>query len=57
LVALAGVAAPIALESRYRQLLRALVRLRRSRRGRWSLALGYGLVALALALLTVLWGT
>ena len=53
LAALAVVAAPIALESRYRMLLSALVRLRRSRRGRWSLALGYGLVALALALLTV----
>jgi hypothetical protein len=53
LVALAGVAAPIVLESRYRLLLRSLVRLRRSRRGRWSLGLGYGLVALALALLTV----
>ena len=53
LAALAVVAAPIALESRYRMLLSALVRLRRSRRGRWSLALGYGLVAVALALLTV----
>jgi uncharacterized membrane protein YbhN (UPF0104 family) len=53
LAALAEVAAPIALESRYRMLLRALVRLRRSRRGRLGLALGYGLVAVALALLTV----
>jgi uncharacterized membrane protein YbhN (UPF0104 family) len=53
LVVLAGVAAPIVLESRYRLLLRSLVRLRRSRRGRWGLGLGYGLVAVALALLTV----
>ena len=53
LVALAEVAAPIALESRYRMLLRALMRLRRSRRGRWGLGLGYGLVTVALALLTV----
>ena len=53
LVALAEAAAPIALESRYRMLLRALMRLRRSRRGRWGLGLGYGLVTVALALLTV----
>ena len=53
LVVLAGVAAPIVLESRYRLLLKSLVRLRRSRRGRWSLGLGYGLVAVVLALLTV----
>ena len=53
LVVLAGVAAPIVLESRYRLLLKSLVRLRRSRRGRWGLGLGYGLVAVALALLTV----
>jgi hypothetical protein len=53
LIALAAVAAPIALESRYRVLLRALVRLQRSRTGRWGLGLGYGLVTLALALLTV----
>jgi uncharacterized membrane protein YbhN (UPF0104 family) len=52
LVVLAGVAAPIVLESRYRLLLTSLVRLRRSRRGRWGLGLGYGLVAVALALLT-----
>lgn len=50
---MAVAAAPIALENRYRLLLRALVRLRRSRRGRWSFGLGYGLVAVALALLTV----
>jgi len=51
-VVLAGVAAPIVLESRYRLLLRSLVRLRRSRRGRWGLGLGYGVVAVVLALLT-----
>jgi uncharacterized membrane protein YbhN (UPF0104 family) len=53
LVVLAGVAAPIVLESRYRLLLRSLIRLRRSRRGRWGLGLGYGVVAIGLALLTV----
>jgi uncharacterized membrane protein YbhN (UPF0104 family) len=53
LVVLAGVAAPIVLESRYRLLLKSLVRLRRSRSGRWGLGLGYGLVAVVLALLTV----
>jgi len=53
LVVLAVVASPIVLESRYRLLLRALVRLRRSRRGRWGLGVGYGLVAVALALLSV----
>jgi uncharacterized membrane protein YbhN (UPF0104 family) len=52
LVVLAAVAAPVVLESRYRLLLRSLVRLRRSRRGRWGIGLGYGLVAVALALLT-----
>src|SRR5438093_1004740 len=30
----------------------ALIRLRRSRRGRWAFAVGYGAVAIALALLT-----
>src|SRR5689334_21624194 len=53
LVALAAVAAPIVLKTRYRLLLSSLVRLRRSRRGRWGLGLGYGLVAVVLALLTV----
>jgi len=53
LVVLAAAASPIVLESRYRLLLTALARLRRSRRGRWSLGLGYGLVAAALALLAV----
>jgi Lysylphosphatidylglycerol synthase TM region len=51
LVVLAVVAAPIVLESRYRLLLGSLARLRHSRRGRWSVGVGYGLVALALALL------
>lgn len=51
MVALAAVAAPIVLESRYRLLVRSLARLRRSRRGRWAVGLGYGSVALALALL------
>src|SRR6478609_3777165 len=44
-------AAPIVLEGRYRLLLGALVRLRRSRRGRWALGLGYGVIAIVLALL------
>src|SRR5439155_16224172 len=51
LAAIAVSAAPIVLEGRYRLLVAALVRLRRSRRGRWGFALGYGGVALALALL------
>jgi uncharacterized membrane protein YbhN (UPF0104 family) len=42
-------AAPIVLEGRYRLLIRALVRLRRSRRGRWALAVGSSTVAIALA--------
>jgi len=45
-------AAPIVLEGRYRLLLGALVRLRRSRRGRWAAGVGYGAIAVALALLT-----
>src|SRR5581483_10876302 len=44
-------AAPVVLEGRYRLLLRSLARLRRSRRSRWAVGLGYGVVALALALL------
>lgn len=49
--ALAATTAPIVLESRYRMLLASLARLRRSRRGRWGLGAGYGLVTLALAVL------
>jgi hypothetical protein len=44
--------APIVLEGRYRLLVGALVRMRRSRRRRWALAVGYSAVATALALLT-----
>ena len=44
-------AAPIALEGRYRLLVGAVVRVRGSRRGRWAAGIGYGLIALALALL------
>src|SRR6266705_1713175 len=44
-------AAPIVLEGRYRLLVGALVRLRRSRRGGWAFGVGYGAVAVALALL------
>lgn len=51
LAVIAVSAAPIVLEGRYRLLVAALVRLRRSRRGRWAFAAGYGAVALALALL------
>ena len=43
--------APIVLEGRYRLLVAAFWRLRRSRSGRWGLAFGYGAVALALAAL------
>jgi len=43
--------APIVLEGRYRLLLGALVRLRRSRKGRWAVAVGYSTVAIGLALL------
>lgn len=52
LVALAAVAAPIVLESRYRLLVGSLARLRRSPGGRWGVVVGYGLVTVALALLT-----
>jgi hypothetical protein len=44
-------AAPIVLEGRYRLLVGALARLRRSRRGRWALAGAYGVLAVALAAL------
>jgi len=52
LAGLAVAAAPIVLESRYRLLLTSLVRLRRSRRSRWGVGIGYSLVAIALAVLT-----
>jgi hypothetical protein len=42
---------PIMLESRYRLLVSAYLRLRRSRRGRWAMAAGSGAVTLALAAL------
>jgi hypothetical protein len=51
LAVIAVSAAPIVLEGRYRLLVGALERLRRSRRGRWALAAGYGAVAVALLLL------
>jgi hypothetical protein len=44
-------AAPIVLEGRYRRVVGALVRLRRSRRGIWALGAGSGAVAIVLALL------
>jgi hypothetical protein len=50
-LAVLGVTAPIVLERRYRLLLDALVRLRGSRRGRWSVAAGSGLTMAVLALL------
>jgi hypothetical protein len=50
-LAVVGIAAPIVLERRYRLLVDALVRLRRSRRGRWSLAAGSGATVLVLAFL------
>jgi hypothetical protein len=51
LAVIAVSAAPVVLEGRYRLLVGAFVRLRRSRRRRWALAVGYGAVAIALALL------
>jgi len=51
LAAVAVSAAPIVLEGRYRLLLGALVRLRRSRRGRWAVGVTYGVLAVALAAL------
>jgi len=50
-LAAVGIAAPIVLERRYRLLVDALVRLRRSRRGRWSAAAGSGVTMAVLALL------
>jgi hypothetical protein len=52
LAVIAVSAGPILLEGRYRVLVGALVRMRRSRRGRWAFGIGYGGAALALALLT-----
>ncbi|MDQ2984796.1 MAG: lysylphosphatidylglycerol synthase domain-containing protein [Actinomycetota bacterium] len=52
LTAIAVSAAPIVLEGRYRVLVTALWRLRRSRKGRWGLAVASGGVMIALALLT-----
>ena len=49
LAAVAGSAAPIVLEGRYRLLVGALVRLRRSRRGRCAIGVSYGVLAAALA--------
>src|ERR1043165_5367404 len=49
LAAVAVSAAPIVLEGRYRLLVGALVRLRRSRRGRWAIGVSYGVLAVALA--------
>jgi uncharacterized membrane protein YbhN (UPF0104 family) len=51
LAAIAVSAAPVVLEGRYRLLVRALARLRRSRRGRWALAVGSGAFAIALVFL------
>ena len=48
-----GVAAPMLLECRYRLLVEALMRLRHSRRGRWSLAAGSGVPMVVLAVLAV----
>jgi uncharacterized membrane protein YbhN (UPF0104 family) len=53
LAAVAVSAAPIVLEGRYRLLLGSLIRLRRSRRGRWALAAGTGALGVALAFLAV----
>jgi hypothetical protein len=51
LAAIAVSAAPIVLEGRYRLLVGALVRLRRSRRARWTLAAGWGAFAVVVAFL------
>lgn len=52
LVVIAEVAAPIVLEGRYRLLLGAFVRLRRSREGRWTFAIGSVAFVIVLVLLT-----
>jgi uncharacterized membrane protein YbhN (UPF0104 family) len=51
LAAIAVSVAPIVLEGRYRLLVASLARLRRSRRGRWAIGVGYGAVAIALLVL------
>jgi hypothetical protein len=51
LAAVAVSTAPVVLEGRYRLLVGALMRLRRSRRGRWALAAGTGALGVALAFL------
>jgi hypothetical protein len=51
LEAIAVSAAPIVLEGRYRLLVGALFRLRRSRRGRWAFAAGWGAFAVVIAVL------
>jgi hypothetical protein len=51
LAVIAVSAAPIVLEGRYRLLVGALARLRRSGRGRWAFGAGYGAAAVALAVL------
>jgi uncharacterized membrane protein YbhN (UPF0104 family) len=48
---IADTAASIGLEGRYRLLLAALIRMQRSRRGRWALGVGSGAVVTVLALL------
>jgi uncharacterized membrane protein YbhN (UPF0104 family) len=48
---IAGAVAPVVLEGRYRLLLAALIRMQRSRRGRWALGVGSGAVVTVLALL------
>jgi uncharacterized membrane protein YbhN (UPF0104 family) len=48
---IAETAASIGLEGRYRLLLAALIRIQRSRRGRWALGVGSGAVVTLLALL------
>jgi hypothetical protein len=53
LAVIAAPLAPIVLEGRYRLLVGALWRLGRSRRGRWALAAGSGVLVIALALLAV----
>jgi uncharacterized membrane protein YbhN (UPF0104 family) len=53
LAAIAVSTVPMVLEGRYRLLVGALVRLRRSRRGRWALAAGSGAFAIAFVFLAV----